>query len=109
MQTNTWMPALESARRPSWPEAIGWYLAGTFATVASWSVIGGLSQLVAPDVAMLLGHVLAIAAVVGLIRGTRDWPRRSRVALWLGIITPFVLAAIALGLFIYAVAHSNWF
>src|SRR3954465_3842296 len=100
MQTNTWMPVPASARRPGWLEVLGWYFLGTFATIATWSVIGGLSQIVAPDGGMLLGHALAIGGIVLAVRGTRDVPRRSRIALWSGIVTPFVLAAIAIGLFI---------
>ena len=108
MHTNTWKPAPAIVDRPGWPQVVGWYFAGIAATGASWTVIGVFAEVVSASAATLFGHVLAIGAIIGLIRYSGKLPRRSRVALWLGVITPFLLAAAAFAYLLWAFAHSDW-
>jgi hypothetical protein len=102
------MPGPASDDRPGWLQVLGWYFAGMFATGAGWAVIGGFASVVSASAASLFGHILAIGGIIALIRYGGRLPRRSRIALWLGVITPFVLAAAVLVWFIWAFAHSDW-
>src|SRR5438270_3234119 len=108
MQTNTWMPVPTTHDRPGWPQVLGWYFAGTSSPGACMAVVVAVGSLTSAAVASLFGQALAVAGVVTLIRYSRRLPRRSRIALWLGVITPFLLAAAALVVLLWALAHSNW-
>jgi len=108
MQTNTWMPVPATHARPGWPQVLGWYFAGTFAPGACLAVIVAVGSVTSAAVASLLGQAVAVAGLVALVRYSGRLPRRSRIALWLGVITPFVLAAAALACLLWAIAHSNW-
>lgn len=108
MQTNTWMPAPATHARPGWPQVLGWYLAGTFAPGAGLAVVLAVGSVTSAAVASLFGHAVAVAGLVALVRYSGRLPRRSRIALWLGVITPFVLAAAAFALLLWTLAHSQW-
>ena len=109
MQTNTWMPVPASAARPGWRKVLGWYAAGWGVTVGSWAVMGALTWVTSPEVILLLARIGFVAVIVALVVYGRRLPRRTRIALWLGAATPFVLAAAAVVFLLYSLAHSNAF
>ena len=109
MQTNQWMPAPAIATpRPSWLHVIGWYFAGCGATGTAWTMVVAVSELTSRTVGSLFAQGLLIASIVALVRYGGALPRRSRTALVLGAITPFVLMALFIVLLIWAIANSNW-
>ena len=101
------MPVPASVQRPGWPQVLGWYAAGSVGTVALWAGIGALAWAVSGAVVSVLGHLLVIGSIVALVRYGRRMPRRARVALWLGVLTPYVLAAAVVAYVLYSLAHSN--
>ena len=97
-----------TAQRPSWPQVIGWYFAGWFSTGAAWTTVVVVSKLTSRTVASFVGQGLFLASIVALVRYGGALPRRSRTALVLGAITPFVLLAALIAYVIWAFAHSDW-
>jgi hypothetical protein len=88
---------------------LGWYAAGSAATVASWAVLAALTWVTSPEVIVLIARLGFVAGIVALVVYGRRLPRRSRIALWLGAATPLVLAAAAVADVLYSLAHSNSF
>ena len=108
MQTSTWMPVPASAQRPGWLKVIGWYAAGSCMTVASWAAIGSLAWVTSRAVVSLLAQVSFVGGIVALVYFGRRLPRRSRIALWLGVVSPFLLVGAAIAYVLYSLAHSNF-
>ena len=96
------------SHRPGWPQVIGWYFAGWFSTGAAFTTLVAVSKLTSRTVASFVGQGLFLAAIVALVRYGGALPRRSRTALVLGSITPFVIMAALVAYVIWALAHSNW-
>jgi hypothetical protein len=107
MQTTTWMPPAPRSRRPGWPQVLGWYVAGAAATVAVWSFAAVVAAATSPQLGLLAAAVSMTAGIVVLSTRGRHLAQRSVVALVLGIVTPFVLAALAVAALAWAFAHSN--
>src|SRR5690349_8008525 len=108
MQTNTWMPAPTTPRRPGWLEVIGWYFAGGFATGTAWTFVALVGKLASRTVASFVGQALFIAGIVALVRYGGALHRRSRTALVLGAVTPFLIAVALIAYLLWAFAHSDW-
>ena len=113
MQTNTWMPAppaqpVPTRQRPSWPQVLGWYFAGGFATSTAWTLVVSVSKLTSRTVGSFLGQGLFLASIVALVRYGGALHRRSRTALVLGAITPFLILAAFIAYIVWAFAHSDW-
>lgn len=87
---------------------IGWYFAGGFATGTAWTFVMLVSKLTSRTVGSFLGEGMFIAAIVALVRYGGALPRRSRTALVLGAVTPFVIVAALIAYLIWAFAHSDW-
>ena len=108
MQTQTLPSSPAAARRPRWPHVIGWYAAGVAATVLSWSLVMAVGKHFSGIAALLISRAIEAGAVVLLaVRGCA-LPRRSRIALVLGALTPLALAALAVVYIAWAFAHSDW-
>jgi hypothetical protein len=113
MQTNasktvTWQPPAVGERRPDWAQLLLWYAVGLLSTLAGGVVTIAIAAVLRGPSAWLFGQALTVAGIVVLIKRCNRLPRRSTVALVLGVLTPFVLAAIVLVLFLWALAHSTW-
>jgi hypothetical protein len=108
MQTNTLPSPPVPARRPRWPHVVRWYAAGVAATTVCWWLLAAISQHFAGMAAFLVGRAIEIGAVVLVAIRACALPRRSRIALVLGVLTPLVLAAAALAFVAWSFAHSDW-
>jgi len=104
-QISPWRPVTPT--RSSWPQALGWYLAGVLATCAGGALVVGIGSVTGGAFAGVFGHLLVLGAIIVLVKRTGRLPRRSGVALVLGVLTPFVLAAAVVAYFLWALAHSN--
>ena len=113
MQTNTrpvqpWQPPVVPQPRPGWGRLLFWYAVGFLSTAATGVVTLATAAAFRGPSAWLIGHALALLGIVVLIKRGNRLPRRCTVALVLGVLTPFVLAAAAVLLLIWALAHSTW-
>lgn len=97
-----------TAPRPSWPVAFGWYLVGVLASLTGWSTVALLGRGMSGIFGSFVTLGVSSAVAVLLIGRGQSMARRSRVALMLGVITPFVVIAIAFACLAYAFAHSDW-
>src|SRR4051794_23109011 len=107
MQTPPWTPSYAAPRPSSWWAAIGWYAAGIAATVATGMVVVVVGE-TAPQLPVYSARVIAAGAFVGAVAWSLRLPPRHRVAWWLGIATPIVLTAFAIGVLLLAWANSDY-
>jgi len=112
MQTNTrpvpWQPPVVVEPRPGWARLLFWYAVGFLSTAATGVVTLATAAAFRGPSAWLIGHALALLGIVMLIKRGNRLHRRCTIALVLGVLTPFVLAAAAVLLLIWALAHSTW-
>jgi hypothetical protein len=90
-----------------WPRLIGLYVLGATATSAALTLTGLLSE-AAHGAASLVLWLLGLTAVAGLVAIGRGRPRRERVALAVGAVSPLAALAVLFAWLVWALAHYQF-